>query len=129
MAEKTRINLVKENLTEFVELRISELVPWEKKHLNPEHAREKSLWYDTESLIELDSADLVWVDGPPGKTCKFSRYPAMAAVMAKLHKGSQVWMDDTIRDEETEICQVWAEMANMKLVAYGSRGFLLLSLH
>ncbi|MGP9535215.1 hypothetical protein ACT3RY_12370, partial [Halomonas sp. AOP42-E1-30] len=51
---------------------------------------------------------LLWVDGPPGATCLFSRYPALPALAGKLSSSAEVWMDDTIRQEEKDICEHWA---------------------
>ena len=110
---KTQSNLINEGLESFVALTIAPLVPWLGSHLTTEN--ETPYWYDAKILDNLDSVDLVWVDGPPGKTCKFSRFPAVPAVIDKLHSSSQVWMDDTIRDEETQICEAWSNLTNMSL--------------
>ena len=88
-------------------------MPWSGSHLTTESVT--PYWYDATVLDKLDSVDLVWVDGPPGKTCKFSRFPAVPAVIDKLHSSSQVWMDDTIREEETQICEAWSELTKMSL--------------
>ncbi|WP_394222826.1 class I SAM-dependent methyltransferase [Alteromonas gracilis] len=110
---KTQCNLKEEGLESFVNLTIAPLVPWLGSHLTPEE--ETPYWYDAKVLDNLDAVDFVWVDGPPGKTCKFSRFPAVPAVIDKLHSSSQVWMDDTIREEETQICEAWSELTKMSL--------------
>ncbi|MDO6578824.1 class I SAM-dependent methyltransferase [Alteromonas stellipolaris] len=110
---KTQSNLNKEELNSFVNLTVASLVPWSGSHLTTESVT--PYWYDATVLDKLDSVDLVWVDGPPGKTCKFSRFPAVPAVIDKLHSSSQVWMDDTIREEETQICEAWSELTKMSL--------------
>lgn len=110
---KTQCNLKKEGLESVVNLTIAPLVPWLGNHLCPED--ETPYWYDAKALDNLNTVDLVWVDGPPGKTCKFSRFPAVPSVIDKLHSSSQVWMDDTIREEETQICEAWSELTKMSL--------------
>nr|WP_136251676.1 class I SAM-dependent methyltransferase [Ningiella ruwaisensis] len=112
----TQSNLEKEELESFVNLTIAPLVPWLGNHLTTES--ETPFWYDAKTLEKVDSVDLVWVDGPPGKTCKFSRFPAVPAVINKLHTSSQIWMDDTIREEETQICEEWSKLTNMSLTFF-----------
>lgn len=58
---------------------------------------------------------MVFVDGPPGSICLFSRYPALPALINHLSPDAQIWMDDTIRDEERNICECWAKKFNLEL--------------
>ncbi|WP_334065363.1 class I SAM-dependent methyltransferase [Alteromonas genovensis] len=111
--KKTQSYLNKEELNSFVNLTIASLVSWSGSHLTTE--RDTPYWYDATVLDNLDYVDLVWVDGPPGKSCKFSRFPAVPAVIGKLHSSSQIWMDDTIREEETQICEEWSKLTQMSL--------------
>lgn len=115
---KTLNNLKSESLEGWVELDVSGLVEWEGDHMNPEHQSNPSLWYNIESLQQVIDIDLVWVDGPPGALSKYSRFPALPAVKSRLAKNAQVWMDDTIREEEYEICQRWRELVNGSLIFY-----------
>ena len=115
---KTLKNLEIESLEDWVQLDIRELVEWEGEHMNPEHQNNSSLWYNIESLQKVKDIDLVWVDGPPGNSCKYSRFPAFPAVKSRLAKEAQVWMDDTIRAEEYEICERWSELGNGALTFF-----------
>lgn len=98
-----------ESLEGWVDLRIGDLEAWEGVHLNPEGAEKPSLWYPLSLLEGVENVDLLWVDGPPGATCLFSRYPALPALADKLSPKAEVWMDDTIRQEEKDTCERWAE--------------------
>lgn len=107
--EQTLATLQAECLQPWVDLRIGELEPWTSIHLNPDGAEKPSYWYPVELLNGLECIDLLWVDGPPAATCLYSRYPALPALFERLSDNAQVWMDDTIRQEEKDICQRWAE--------------------
>lgn len=106
---QTFATLQAEQLQQWVDLRIGELELWNGEHLNPEDAEKPSRWYPTSLLDGVENVDLLWVDGPPGATCLFSRYPALPALADKLSQRAEVWMDDTIRQEEKDICNHWAE--------------------
>lgn len=106
---QTLATLQAEQLEGWVDLRIGELEAWEGEHLNPEDAEKPSCWYSVSLLKGLEQVDLLWVDGPPGATCLFSRYPALPALADKLSLNAEVWMDDTIRQEEKDICERWAK--------------------
>lgn len=86
-----------EQLQGWVDLRIGDLEAWESEHLNPDDAEKPSRWYSLSLLEDVEQVDLLWVDGPPGATCLFSRYPALPALADKLSPNAEVWMDDTIR--------------------------------
>ncbi|WP_019626600.1 class I SAM-dependent methyltransferase [Thioalkalivibrio sp. ALJT] len=106
--EQTRSALEGEDLGGWVDLCIGDLVPWKGEHLNPADAKQPSRWYPMKLLEGVENVDLLWVDGPPGATCLFSRYPALPALADKLSPNAEVWMDDTIRQEEKDICERWA---------------------
>lgn len=112
---QTLATLQAENLEAWVDLRIGELEPWQGEHLNPDDAEKPSFWYPASLLESVENVDLLWVDGPPGATCLFSRYPALPALAEKLTSHAQVWMDDTIRQEEKDICEHWAENYGFEL--------------
>jgi len=98
-----------QELESWVDLRIGKLQSWDHDHLNPPDAEKPSLWYPEPLLCDIDSVDFIWVDGPPGATCLFSRYPALPTLAKKVSPTAQVWMDDTIREEEQIICERWAQ--------------------
>lgn len=106
---QTLSQLKKNNLQGLVDLRIGALELWNAEHLNPDHTSKPSLWYSSSLLQDIRDIDLIWVDGPPGSTCQYSRYPALPALSTKLSGQTEVWMDDTIRKQEREICEVWAQ--------------------
>lgn len=107
-----------ERLEGWVDLRIGDLEPWVSEHLNPEDAEKPSYWYPKESLADIENLDLLWVDGPPGATCQFSRYPALPALANKLSTHAEIWMDDTIRQEEKDICERWSKDYGFELEYY-----------
>lgn len=107
-----------ERLEGWVDLRIGDLEAWEDDHLNPEDAEKPSRWYPVSLLESVENVDLLWVDGPPGATCLFSRYPALPALADKLSPAAEVWMDDTIRQEEKDICERWAKDHGFELEYY-----------
>lgn len=106
---QTMATLEAERLQRFVEIRIGALELWDKDHLNPKDAEKPSQWYPLALLDNISDIDLLWVDGPPGATCLYSRYPALPALSDKLLPHAEVWMDDTIRQEEKDICERWAK--------------------
>lgn len=112
---QTLDTLQAEQLEGWVDLRIGELEAWDGEHLNPEDAKKPSYWYPISLLEGIDSVDLLWVDGPPGATCLFSRYPALPALADRLSANAEVWVDDTVRQEEKDICKRWAEDYDFEL--------------
>ena len=105
---ETQALLEREGLTQWVDLRIADLEPWKGPHLSTEEG-ETVKWYASACLTGIQNIDLLFVDGPPGATCKYARYPALPALSDRLAPGAQVWMDDTIRQEETDMAKDWAE--------------------
>lgn len=112
---QTFATLEAEQLQGWVDLRIGDLAAWEGDHLNPQDAEKPSRWYPLSLLEGVESVDLLWVDGPPGATCLYSRYPALPALANKLSPNAEVWMDDTIRQEEKDVCERWAADYGFKL--------------
>ncbi|MGM8849357.1 class I SAM-dependent methyltransferase [Salinicola halophyticus] len=105
---KTQASLEREGLSEWVDLRIGELEPWTGEHLNT-HEDQAISWYPVALLDDLQDVDFVLIDGPPARTCKFARYPALPALAEKLSPVAAVWLDDAARGEEKHICESWAE--------------------
>lgn len=109
-AAQTLSTLQAERLEDWVDLRICGLEEWEGEHLNAKDADNPAKWYSLSVLEGVKEVDLIWVDGPPGTTCLYSRFPALPALADKLSPNAEVWMDDTIRQEEREICERWASV-------------------
>lgn len=107
-ADKTRQTLLDENLTAWVDLRVNQLEAWNGEHLNPSDADKPSRWYAL-NLHNINNIDLLIVDGPPGNTCLFARYPALPAFFDRLSPNAEVWMDDANRQEEKDITEEWAK--------------------
>ncbi|MGV2929474.1 class I SAM-dependent methyltransferase [Vreelandella venusta] len=106
--------LVDEHLTEWVDLRVGDLVLWKNDHLNSESADKPSRWYPLD-LNGINHIDLLIVDGPPGDTCQYARYPAVPALFDRLAVNAEVWMDDANREDEKTICKRWAELYGFDL--------------
>ncbi|MGP8291671.1 class I SAM-dependent methyltransferase [Vreelandella zhanjiangensis] len=107
-ADKTYETLREEELLCWVDLRVGALEEWHGEHLNPADAKKKSRWYPL-NLEGISNAELLVVDGPPGNTCLYSRYPALPAFFGCLAPTAEVWMDDANRKEEKDISEAWAE--------------------
>nr|WP_276509330.1 glycosyltransferase [Paenalcaligenes hominis] len=106
---QTLSTLQAESLEDWVDLRIGELEAWEGEHLNPADAEKVSRWYSVSLLEGVHNIDLLWVGGLPGATCLYSRYPALPTLASQLSVHAEVWMDDTTRQEEQDICERWAK--------------------
>ncbi|WP_223144844.1 class I SAM-dependent methyltransferase [Psychrobacter sp. ANT_WB68] len=106
---QTLSHLQQNHLQGWVDLRIGELEKWDAEHINSEDADKPSTWYPKSLVKNIKNIDLIWVDGPPGNTCLYSRYPALPALFDQLSSRIEVWMDDTVRQEERDICENWAK--------------------
>jgi len=106
---QTLSQLQQNHLQDWVNLRIGELETWEEDHINSEDDDKPLLWYPKSLVKNIKNIDLIWVDGPPGNTCLYSRYPALPALFDQLSSRIEVWMDDTVRQEERDICENWAK--------------------
>ncbi|AHK79782.1 hypothetical protein M911_12165 [Ectothiorhodospira haloalkaliphila] len=69
-------------------------------------------WYDLSDLatsVELSSADMLVVDGPPATTAQEARYPALPELDKYLKQGGRVYLDDASRKDELRIIERWLE--------------------
>ena len=101
-ASKTVDEIKLHGLSDKVEIRVASL---EKVTIE----NEEWLWYSTDKIKFDQSIDLVVVDGPPVKTQKNARYPAMPLLYKYLSENAVVIMHDTNRSEESAIIKVWEE--------------------
>jgi predicted O-methyltransferase YrrM len=65
------------------------------------------LWYDVDQLPNLESIDVLIIDGPPGITQKLARYPALPTLLHLLSDDAVVLLDDACRSDEREIVKLW----------------------
>lgn len=74
-------------------------------------------WYATSALTGVAEIDLLLVDGPPGRTSKHARYPALPALLDRLRPGATVMLDDCHRREEKQTLRRWlAEVPGLSLL-------------
>lgn len=112
--ENTRNELEKNELSHFVDLRLAKTNVIDDDEMKYSDAIQE--WYDLSKFSDLKDIDLLWVDGPPQALCTHSRFPALPVLNEKMSSNGQIWMDDTIRKEEREICEKWAKMFSLSLV-------------
>lgn len=62
-AKKTSELISNEKLNKFVDLRVGSLIQWEKAHMN--NSNQEVLWYNIDSISDIENIDLLFVDGPP----------------------------------------------------------------
>jgi glycosyltransferase involved in cell wall biosynthesis/predicted O-methyltransferase YrrM len=80
-------------------------------------AQQEQPWYSASALVDVEEIDLLLVDGPPGRTSKLARYPAVPALRDKLRPGATVMLDDCHRRDEKETLRRWlAEMPRLSLL-------------
>lgn len=94
-AELTSTLLEQDHLTEWVTL---------------VHAPLVGGWYDRGRLPEVESIELLVVDGPPANTSQLAdaRYPAWPHFANALAPGATVLLDDIDRPGETAVLDRWA---------------------
>lgn len=113
-AALTRDLLVREDLESGARIDHVPLIPW--KPAAPTDLGETWEWYDLPvGLRRLPKIDLFVVDGPPGGTCDFARYPAVPALIHRLAPGGMIVADDTIRKDETRIVEAWRDQFDLEL--------------
>lgn len=115
---QTVTELKRSCLQRWVDIRVGALELWDEEHLNPEGGSKPPLWYPRSILQDIESIDLIWVDGPPGNICPYSRYPALPSLSTQLSENIEVWMDDTIRQVEKDICEDWSKKYGFDIEYY-----------
>lgn len=101
-AEKTRTQLAAHGLTEVAEVR--------EAPLEPVMVDGRSFpWYASAALDDLRDVDLLVIDGPPEKTGKDARYPAMRVLEERLADAATVIFDDAHRQDEQAALRKWVE--------------------
>jgi predicted O-methyltransferase YrrM len=69
----------------------------------------KWLWYKPNNDTFPDHIDFLVIDGPPRKTQKLARYPALHAIYNKLSVNATIVLDDSSRKDEKNILKKWQE--------------------
>ena len=72
-------------------------------------------WYSMEWVRKIEKIDLLIIDGLPHYIQKHARYPALPLSVNKLDQNSIIMLDDTHREEEREILELWDEQFNLKI--------------
>ena len=96
----TRDNIEQHRLTEFAEIHYAPLVATEIDGASYH-------WYDHSKLNVPSDIGLVIIDGPPGRTGRHARYPALPVLWSKLGEKVIVLLDDANRADEKEIVDRW----------------------
>ncbi|WP_421757341.1 hypothetical protein, partial [Comamonas thiooxydans] len=118
--EKTQKMLRSRKLDGYVNLIHAPLIDWKDES-------QDYLYYDcqldlsslAEKYKEQKIKILVLVDGPPGKTCKNARYPAVPLIFNAFSKQSiDVVLDDANRPEEKSTINLWREFLNKRSVNF-----------
>lgn len=117
-AERTRLLLRELDLEERAQIRDSPL--------RPVQVGERTIpWYDLGSLrdVEGEKAQILFVDGPPGRGAELARLPALPLLLPYLAEDCIVILDDAQRPDETLIAQRWAREtgASLEEAIYGYR--------
>lgn len=95
---------------ETVQLHQSAMAPTDVRHApltEIEVAGEKYRWYRPDELADVEQIDLLVVDGPPSRTGRLARYPAVPMLLDRLAPGARVIVDDASRGDEKEIVRRW----------------------
>ncbi len=66
-------------------------------------------WYGIAAHPLPERIDLLFIDGPPRKTCALARYPAVPACLERLAPGAVVLLDDADRPDERAILARWQQ--------------------
>ena len=79
-------------------------------------------WYDLEAIDLPTGVGVVLVDGPPQSTGSLARYPALPALLPYLADDAVIFLDDGIREDETEVAERWAaEIPGLSVVRHKDR--------
>jgi len=99
-ADVTKNELKLHDLENFVEIRIA---PLKEAEINGSI----QTWYDLSSINFETKIDLLIVDGPPVKTEKMARYPALPFLNDHLSEKCTIIIHDTKRKQEEAIVNRW----------------------
>ena len=107
-AARTATLLEREGLTDLATVEHAPLSRWLPPA--PNGLGDSWEWYTLpENSHALSAIDLLVVDGPPEKTGRYARYPALPALADRLAPRATVLLDDTVREAETRIAETWRD--------------------
>ncbi|TVR28058.1 MAG: class I SAM-dependent methyltransferase [Balneolaceae bacterium] len=120
-ANKTRDEIKLHSLSDWAEVRTA---PLEKMKI----AKNDWIWYSTEAIHFHQPIDLLVIDGPPVKTQKNARYPALPVLYPYLAKKAVIIMHDTDRSSESSILKKWLDEYDDLTIQtlYGEKGITIL---
>ena len=101
----------------LLDLRLSLLMPWNEAKNNFSYYSNTSLISEAINALGANANApikvLVIIDGPPGNTCHWARYPAVPIVLDAA-SGTDIsidfLLDDMIRTDEKEMAIAWEEL-------------------
>lgn len=111
--ERTEQALQQHGLSEIAEVR---LAPLEKIDIDGM----EYMWYAVSSIADLNSIDVLLVDGPPGGTGDWARYPAYPLLRERLSTGAVIAFDDARRSDEKAIVDAWRDLGGLSQLASSS---------
>lgn len=101
-AEKTKQQLRNHDLKKFAQVKVCPLVPYEIEGA-------KWQWYELENLELTEKVDMLLIDGPPLKTNKYARYPALPLLIDHLSDQAVIIVHDAYRPSEADILEKWQQ--------------------
>lgn len=99
-ASRTRAAVAEHQLEETVDVRVAPLTPVEIDGDTYE-------WYALSAIEDVESVDVLIVDGPPSSAGESSRLPAVPLLRERLSDRAVVVLDDVSRTDEKEILDDW----------------------
>lgn len=99
-AQRTMNELNLHDLSSFVDLRVA---PLENIRINEKEWQ----WYSRDQLTFNRPIDMLIIDGPPVKTQKNARYPAIPVLYNELAENAVIIIHDTDRTSESESIDKW----------------------
>lgn len=64
-------------------------------------------WYQRSVFADLTDIDLLVIDGPPARSSREARYPALPTLRDRLSSDAIVVLDDASREDEARIVERW----------------------
>lgn len=87
------------------------------------------MWYDMNEKLLKSNIDLLIIDGPPVKTQKNARYPALPILHPYLSDHAVIILHDSDRQTETETLNKWTEQfddISIKVNLFSEKGITIL---